>query len=330
VADRRTVVLTDHPWPDVSVERDFIEAAGYRLVAGPITAVSAEQIEALVAQHDPLAIMTCWAQVSARAIASPRNLRIVARMGVGLDNIDVPAASARGAWVTNVPDYCVEEVSDHVVALLLSAWRGVTTLDRQAKRGIWDPAAVPTFRRAANRCVGIIGHGHIGKRTAYKLSRGFGCRVLVNTPSLSAKHPDLTALSDRVFVASLATLQREADAIVLHLPLQSNTRHLVNAEFLRACAARKPWLVNVSRGALVDSDALIEALDKQWLSGAALDVIESEPNPPPALLQREDVIITPHIAFSSDTSLLELRQRVSEEVLRVLRGEQPLHPCNSL
>jgi D-3-phosphoglycerate dehydrogenase / 2-oxoglutarate reductase len=134
VASRGTVVLTDHPWPDVAVEREIIESAGYGLIAGPITAGSAVQTEALIAQHDPLAIMTCWAQVSARAIASPRELRIVARMGVGLDNIDIPSATARGAWVTNVPDYCVEEVSDHVVALLLSAWRGVITLDRQAKR----------------------------------------------------------------------------------------------------------------------------------------------------------------------------------------------------
>jgi D-3-phosphoglycerate dehydrogenase / 2-oxoglutarate reductase len=143
-----------------------------------------------------------------------------------------------------------------------------------------------------------------------------------------AAHADLTELSDRVFVASMSTLQREADAIVLHLPLKPDTEHLVNLDFLRACAARKPWLVNVSRGGLVDTEALTAALDQQWLSGAALDVIESEPSPPTSLLQREDVIITPHIAFSSDASLLELRQRVSEEVLRVLRHEQPLHPCN--
>lgn len=323
-----TVVLTDHPWPDVAVERELIESAGYRLIAGPVTAGSAEQIEALIAQHDPLAIMTCWAPVSARAIASPRALRIVARMGVGLDNIDVPAVTARGAWVTNVPDYCVEEVSDHVVAFLLSAWRGVTTLDRQAKRGIWRPAAAPTLRRAADRCVGIIGYGHIGKRTAHKLSEGFGCRVLVHSPSLSALHPDSTQLATRIFTASLDTLQREADAIVLHLPLKPDTRHLIDVEFLRACAARQPWLINVSRGGLVDTTALLEALDGQWLSGAALDVVESEPTPPAALLQREDVIITPHIAYSSDASLLELRQRVSQEVLRVLRNEQPLHPCN--
>lgn len=323
-----TVVLTDHPWPDLSVEREMIEAAGYRLVVGPISEGSAEQTEQLVAQHDPVAIMTCWAPVTGRAIAASSRLRIVARMGVGLDNIDIPATTARGAWVTNIPDYCVEEVSDHVVALLLAAWRGVTVLDRRAKQGLWQPSAAPTLRRVANRCVGIIGYGHIGKRTAHKLANGFGCRVLVNSPSLLATHADLAPLAERIAVAHLSTLQREADAIVLNLPLTPDTHHLIDAEFLRACAARRPWLVNVSRGGLVDTEALLAALDQRGLSGAALDVIESEPSPPPELLQREDMIITPHIAFTSDASLLELRQRASAEVLRVLRNERPLHPCN--
>ncbi|MGC3980265.1 MAG: C-terminal binding protein [Steroidobacteraceae bacterium] len=326
---RGTVVLTDHPWPDVEVERPMIETAGYRLIAGPVTAGSAEDVEALVRQHDPLAIMTCWAQVSAQAIAVPSNLRIVARMGVGLDNIHIPSATARGAWVTNVPDYCVEEVSDHVVALLLSAWRGIALLDRQARLGLWQPESAPPLRRVRERCVGIIGYGHIGKRTAYKLAQGFGCRVLVNSPSLMTAHAESTELQPNVFSVSLASLQREADAIVLHLPLLPGTHHLIDREFLRGCA-RRPWLINVSRGGLVDNVALQQALDAQWLAGAALDVIEGEPAPPVALLQRPDVIITPHIAFSSDASLLELRQRVCAEVLRVLDNQSPLHPCNSV
>lgn len=326
----RVVVLTDHPWLDVDVERELIEAAGYQFIAGLSTAGSAQEIEALIAQHDPVAIMTCWAQVSPKAIAAPTSLRIVARMGVGLDNIDIPAATARGAWVTNVPDYCVEEVSDHAIALLLSAWRGIAALSRQTQQGIWQPSAASPLRRVRDRCVGIIGYGHIGACTARKLSQGFGCRVLVHSRSLMAKHNELTQIADNVFVASIALLQREADAIVLHLPLSPDSAHLINLEFLRACAARQPVLVNVSRGGLVDNAALIHALDAKWLSAAALDVIEGEPTPPSALLQRPDVIATPHIAFSSDAALLELRQRVCADVLRVLRGERPVHPCNQV
>lgn len=323
---RPRVVLTDHPWPDVDIERSIIEAAGYELVAGPIETGSATDVDALVAAHDPVAIMTCWAQVSERAIGSPSELRVVTRMGVGLDNIAIAAASRRGAWVTNVPDYCVEEVSDHVVALLLNAWRGIARFDREVKAGRWNPATARN-RRVADLTVGIIGYGKIGRATARKLATGFGCRVLVTSPSLLSSGAMDRELEHRITVTDQAAIQREADAIVLHAPLAAANRHMVNDAFLAACR-RKPLLVNVSRGGLVDSEALIRALDAGLLSGATLDVVEEEPMPPAALVHRADVTITPHVAFSSDASLAELRRRAAEEVVRVLRGEQPLHPCN--
>src|SRR5215510_12067982 len=124
-----TVLITDHPWPDVEIEHDILTAAGYELAAGPIETPAAAVVEDLVAQYNPVAIMTCWAQVSEKAIRTPAALKVVARLGVGLDNIVIPAATARGAWVTNVPDYCVEEVSDHVVAMALAFWRGIAAMD---------------------------------------------------------------------------------------------------------------------------------------------------------------------------------------------------------
>lgn len=326
ISTRSKVLLTDYPWPDLQIETDILEAAGHELVAGPSEASSAAEIEALVAAHDPIAIMTCWAQVSAQAIRRPRELRIVARMGVGLDNIDVRAASERGAWVTNVPDYCVEEVSDHAIAMLLSAWRGIVSFDRQTKRRLWNPASAD-LRRTKNMVVGLIGYGRIGAMTARKLSQGFGCRVLVNAPSVLRQYASGQELSPGVFAAVLEQIQCEADAIVLHLPLTESSRYLIDDRFIAQCR-RKPILVNVSRGGLVDNQALIRALNSGALSAAALDVLEGEPTPPAEILSREEVIVTPHVAFSSDASLAELRQRVSEEVVRVLRGEQPLHPCN--
>ena len=323
------MVLTDHPWPDVTIERELIEGAGYQLIAGPVTAGSAQQVEALVAEHDPVAIMTCWAQVSEQAIQLPSQLRIVARMGVGLDNIQVAAATERGAWVTNVPDYCVEEVSDHAIALLLAAWRGVAYLDGRAKQGEWRPEAAPSLKRVREQCVAIIGYGRTGALTARKLREGFGCQVLVNSPSLLRRYADGTALTSHIQVANWQRIQQQADAIVLHLPLTPTSQHLIDHEFLQGCR-RQPWLVNVSRGGLVDTAALMAALSCGQVSGAALDVVEGEPAPPVELLQRPEVIITPHIAFSSAASLRELRIRVCEEVLRVLHGGQPLHPCNRL
>jgi D-3-phosphoglycerate dehydrogenase len=320
------VVITDHPWPDVDIEHEILRAAGFELHAGPIRAGTAHEIEELVATHDPVAIMTCWADVSARAIAHPTDLRVVARMGVGLDNIAVGAATERGAWVINVPDYCVEEVSDHVLALLLGHWRNVVALDRESKLGHWNPASAAP-RRVRNMTVGIIGYGRIGHATARKLAQGFGCRVLVNSPRLLLIPGPGRECAPGVYVADLPTMQREADAIVLHLPLTPATRHVINTTFLAACMC-SPLLVNVSRGGLVDNDALVRALDTGQLSGAAFDVVEGEPAPPANIIGRADVIATPHIAFLSDASLAELRQRSSEDVVRVLRGEKPVHPCN--
>ncbi|HTE41077.1 MAG TPA: NAD(P)-dependent oxidoreductase, partial [Steroidobacteraceae bacterium] len=248
------ILITDYPWPDLDVEREIASQAGF----------------ALVAEHNPVAIMTCWAQVSAAAVNSPADLKIVARLGVGLDNIAIDAVSARNAWVTNVPDYCVEEVSDHAVAMVLDHFRGVTHFDREAKRGAWNPAAARS-RRVKTLTVGIVGFGRIGKATARKLSQGFGCCVLVYSPSLLRDYSDGAELSDYVFAADLHAIQQRSDAIVLHLPLTGSNKHFVDDAFVRACA-RKPLLVNVSRGGLVDNAALIRALDSGALAGAALDV----------------------------------------------------------
>lgn len=311
------VVQTDFAWPDVSIERAVIEAAGHRLIAGPSSPASAAEIEALVAAHDPQAIMTCWAQVSAAAIASPSDLRIVQRIGVGLDNIAVPAASARGAWVANVPDYCVGEVADHAVALLLDWARGTVSFDRSVKAGAWNPAAA-RLRRVADLTVGIVGVGRIGTATAQRLL-AFGCRVLGTSPSgRGAEGIEMMTLDD---------LLAASDVVIIHAPLTDASHHLIDAPRIYAM---KPGacLINVSRGPLVETTALLAALERGHLSGAGLDVVEGEPEPPRALVDRADVVVTPHIAFSSEASLAELRRRSAEEVVRVLAGEAPQFPCN--
>lgn len=322
----KTVLLTDHPWTETDIERAILGEAGFSLAAGPIETPDATVVQSLVDEHDPVAIMTCWAPVSAAAIARPTQLKIVARLGVGLDNIDVPAVTQRGAWVTNVPDYCSEEVSDHAIAMLLSMWRGLGAFDRDVKSGHWRPASA-RLSRVATKTVGIVGYGTIGRVTARKLAQGFGCRVLVTSPSLLKQHAPGYALATGIRVADMATIQRDADALVIHAPLTAQTHHLANRTFF-AGLHRKPLLINVSRGGIIDNDSLVHALDTGLLSGAGLDVIEGEPTPPTTVTRRSDVIVTPHVAFSSDASLAELRHRCATDVVRVLRGEPPLHPCN--
>ena len=316
MADR--VVLTDYAWPDTAIERGVIEAAGLELVVGPATAGTAEEVAALVKAHDPAAVMTCWAPVSAAAIQAPSGLRIVARLGVGLDNIAVDAASARGAWVTNVPDYCVEEVSDHALALLLAHFRGVAALDRDTKALRWNPAGA-RLERVRDLTVGIVGFGRIGQATARKLA-AFGCTVLAVDNAPIPARPGVEQVH-------MAVLQERSDAIVLHVPLLDSTRGLVDDDFVAGCR-RQPLLVNVSRGGLVDNAALLRGLASGALRGAALDVIDGEPSPPPDILAHPAVVVTPHVAFLSAASLVELRRRAAEDVVRVLNGQAPLHPCN--
>jgi D-3-phosphoglycerate dehydrogenase len=244
-------------------------------------------------------------------------LRVVGRLGVGLDNIAVEEASRRGIWVTNVPDYCVEEVSDHAVGMLLAWARGIVQFDREVKAGRWHPAGAQ-LRRVSTLTCGLIGFGRIARKTAHKLT-GLGVRVLVYTRTPG----NLTGVE---FV-SLDEMLPRCDAVIVHVPLTSETKHLINRERL---ARMRPGslLINVSRGGVVDTQALIDALESGHLSGAALDVLENEPEVPPALAARSNVILTPHVAFTSDASLRELRTHASEEMVRVLRGEAPREARN--
>ncbi|MGW2524800.1 C-terminal binding protein [Streptomyces sp. NPDC001617] len=314
-----TVLLTDYAWPDDSVERSVIEEAGHTLVTGPAEPASAEVIDDLVAQHRPVGILTCWAPVSATAVQTSPDLRIVARLGVGLDNIAVDTATERGVWVTNVPDYCVEEVSDHAVGMVLAWTRGLAVFDRDVRAGHWNPASA-RLRRLSTLTCGVVGYGRIGRATARKLG-AFGCTILAHDP-----HPPKNAPG--VELVGLEELLRRSDVVILHVPLTPGTHHIIGTEQL---ARMKPGglLVNVSRGGLVDTDAVVKALDSGRLDGAAFDVLESEPYVPAGLLQQPGALLTPHVAFSSDASVTELRRRAAEEVVRVLAGDAPAHVCNS-
>ncbi|WP_405719831.1 C-terminal binding protein [Streptomyces sp. NBC_01537] len=314
-----TVLLTDHAWPDDSVERSLIEAAGHTLVTGPADPASAEAIEELVAEHRPSGILTCWAPVSATAIGTSPDLRIVARLGVGLDNIAVDTATERGVWVTNVPDYCVEEVSDHAVGMVLAWTRGLAVSDREVRAGRWNPAGA-RLRRLSTLTCGIVGYGRIGRATARKLG-AFGCRILAHDPYPPDDAPG-------VEMAGLEELLRRSDVVILHVPLTPGTHHIIGAGQL-ALMPPGGLLVNVSRGGLVDTDAVVKALDSGHLDGAGFDVLETEPQVPAGLLDQPGALLTPHVAFSSDASVTELRRRAAEEVVRILAGEAPAHACNS-
>ncbi len=308
----RKVLLTDHPWDGVDIESEICLEAGYELVEAPRGADLAQLVDL---GADVEGIITCWARVPGELIRSSPHLQVVSRLGVGVDNIDLDAAAECGVTVTRVPDYCVEEVSDHVLALVYAWARGVTYFDRAVRSGRWEPGAL-ALRRVRDLVVGVWGTGLIGTRTADKFS-ALGCTVVVDDrhPERAGPYPAVTR----------DELLERSDVVTLHLPLTEENRGIVGAEVL---SKMRPGslLVNTSRGGIVDSDALAAALDAGHLGAAALDVLPNEPQVPTALADRDDVVITPHVAFSSIQSVQELRARATEDLVRVLRGEPAEHP----
>lgn len=303
------VLVMDYAWPDLSLESQILADAGYELVS-----VADSGRPALELVDGCVAIMTCWALVPAELLQAGTHLRMVARFGVGTDNIDVAEARRLGLEVTYVPDYCMEEVSDHALALSLAWFRGVVHLDRMIRAGEWDPSAA-RLRRMSALTVGVWGYGRIGRRTAEKFA-AMGCRVIAHDPYAPAGPP--------AELVPLEQLLAESDILTLHMPPSPDGPAVTAAVLDRM----KPesLLVNTARGALVDTDALIDALDRGVIGGAALDVVAGEPDLPVALVAHPRTILTPHVAFSSRESVVELRQRTAEDVVRVLRGEPARNP----
>jgi D-3-phosphoglycerate dehydrogenase len=313
---RFNVLLTDYAWADLDVERRVLVEADAELI------VAEQQDAAALAQLavDAHAIMTNWAKVPESVIAAAPNLKIVSRLGIGLDNIDVAAATVRRIPVTNVPDYCLIEVAEHALALLLAQARKVIFYRDQTRAGSYQLQSGPELRRLEGQTLGIVGLGNIGQRLAQK-AVGLGLKVLATARSRRPTIPGVT-------FCDLDELLAASDYVSLHLPLTTETRHLMNRTRLKRM---KPtaYLINTARGGLIDHAALAEALQAGELAGAALDVQDPEPpdlSKPPWNDPR--VIVTPHAAFVSRESLLNLRERAARQVADWLQGRRPENVVN--
>jgi D-3-phosphoglycerate dehydrogenase len=316
---RWTVLITDYVFPSLEIERAVLQAAGAELVAMQARS-EAELVEA-VAPADGL--LVCYAPVTRRVIERAEHCRVIARYGIGVDNVDVAAATERGIVVTNVPDYCIEEVSDHALALLLACARKVAFLDRRVRAGRWEARDAVPIRRLSGQVLGLVGFGKIPRLLAAK-ARALGLTVLAYDPYLDAA----TCEAHGARKVELGELLGAADFVSVHAPLTPQTRGLIGEAELRRM---KPtaYLINTARGPIVHEAALLRALAEGWIAGAALDVLEAEP-PGAAhpLLDFPQVIVTPHVAFYSEESLQELQRKAAEEVARVLTGQPPRYPVN--
>jgi D-3-phosphoglycerate dehydrogenase len=307
------VVVTDYTFPSLDMERAILEPTGCEFVAAQCK-TPAELIP-LVADADY--IITQFAPINAAVLATMNRARVIARYGIGVDNIDLEAARQRGIPVCNVPDYCIDEVADHTLALILATGRAVVPSWTHVKTGHWTlPVPLDAMWALKDTTVGVVGFGRIGRAVVKRLL-AFGCKLLVHDPFLS---PDKIK-AEGCAPASFDELLRAADLITMHVPSTAGTRQMINRETMIKIRAGVV-LVNVSRGTLIDTGALIDALQRGHVRAAALDVLDPEPIPPDsALLKMNNVIITPHSASVSVRAVRTLRESVAKTVLCAMRGE---------
>ena len=315
------VLITDHVWPSTDPERAVLEAGGASVVVAP----DGEEATLIELARDTDAIMTCFAQVTENVVRAAEQCIVIGRFGVGVDNIAVNTATELGIAVTYVPDYCVDEVSDHVMALLHAWNRKIALFDRSVKERGWGSQPL-TMRmmRLRGKTIGIVGFGRIGQAVAFK-ARAFGLNILAADPVVPAE--TVEDMGGRL--VDLPALLAESDFVSLHTPLTDATRNLIGREEL---AMMKPdaFLINAARGPLVDEVALYEALTGNTIAGAGLDVmVDNTPPQDHPLLSLDNIIITPHVAFFSQESTLELEQRAAAEVVSVIHGRMPDNLVNS-
>lgn len=308
------VVVTDHSFTGVSIERELVEAAGGCL--GVARCRTAEDV--IAACHDADALLVQWAPITEAVLRSLTRCKVVIRYGIGVDNVDLEAATRMGVAVANVPDYCIDEVADHTMALALSLGRQVLGTFDRLRAGNWritPPAPMPAFREMTFVVAGL---GRIG-RAVLGRARMFGFKLAAYDPI----PPDEVFRDAGARRLSLDEALAEADILSLHVPLNAATRHLVSAERMKSMK-RTAILINTSRGGLVDTRALAAALADGLIAGAGLDVFEEEPLPTNhPLLQCPNTVLTSHIAWYSEASVSRLQRLAAEEAVRGLRG-QPL------
>jgi len=308
---RKKVVVTDCDHSSLELERKVLDEISPEFVVAHCTT----EEEVIEAARDADGIINQYAPITRRVIELLKRCKVIARYGIGVDNIDVEAATEYGIIVANLPGYCVDEVSTHTVALILACARKITLFDSLVRQKIWDFALARPVLRTQGRILGLFGLGEIGRAVAEKTSK-FGFKII-------AYDPYTTKVDRGIELVGFPQLLSDSDFISIHAPLTRKTRHIFGENELRAMK-KSAYLINTARGSIINEKALYKALEDKWIAGAALDVMEKEPpdwkNP---LLKLNNLIITPHISFYSEESFVDLKTKTAEAVLSVLKGELP-------
>jgi D-3-phosphoglycerate dehydrogenase len=315
---RLLVGVSDSVFPNLDPAREVLAR-----IDGELRLAQDSTPEAILrVAADADALLVTYAKITAEMIRQMNRCRIISRFGIGVDNVDIAAATSAGIVVTKVPDYCIDEVSDHALAMLLALVRKIPYANSLVHAGRWEMPAVVPIHRLRGSVLGLVGFGRIPQLIAPK-AQAFGLKVIAFDPYI----PMDVMRRARVEKVEFDELLKRSDYVSIHSPLLPETRHLFNADVFRKM---KPtaYLVNTARGPIVDEAALAHALDAQQIAGAALDVLSQEPPLGSPLFGRTNVILTPHTSFYSVESLVELQVKAAEEVVRVLSKQAPRNPVN--
>ena len=315
-----TVAVTDYTFPDLELERSILSAGGFDLFSGNNKEIPA--LQSLVAEAD--AVITQFAPLNAAVIGAMQRAKVIVRYGIGVDNVDLAAARAKGIPVCNVPDYCIDEVADHTLAFILATTRQVVTNSNSLKSGKWALAtSLDQMKALRDLTVGVVGFGRIGREVVSRL-KAFRCRILVHDPIAKASEMEAAGAKSVAFRELLS----QCDVITLHCPSTSETRGMLNSESLAKTRAGVS-IINLARGDLIDQDALTSALRSGHVAAAALDVFSPEPIPlDHPILKMNNVIVASHIASTSVPAVRKLRETAARLALMAINGESLVNVVN--
>jgi len=314
------ILITDYVWSTIEPERKVLSSINAEIIVAPNT----DENTLCTLAKDVDAILTCFAQVTEKVIRSTKKCAVIGRYGVGVDNISVETATELGIAVTYVPDYCMEEVSDHVIGLMLCWNRKIAFFDSDTKQNAWGNSPL-TMRimRLKGKTLGIVGFGRIGKAVSQK-AKAFGMNIIAFDPFVSQEEAERFGVNS----TSFENLLQSSDFVSLHSPYTEETHNMIGEEQLDMMKSDS-FLINCARGPLIDENALFEALKSKKIAGAGIDVmVDSIPPTDHPFMYLDNILITPHISFFSQESVLELEERAAQEVRSVLLGQMPENLVN--
>ncbi len=313
------VVITDYQYENIDQEKKIFEEAGIELAEYQFK--DPKDLIGLIDDTD--AIITQYSDINAEVIENLQHCKMIIKYGIGVNNIDVEAATKKGIYVCNVPDYGVEEVSNHAITMIFALSKKLPTITRALREGDWGYNSIVPLFRFSEATVGLVGFGRIPQLVAKKLS-GFGVKILAYDPYINEE----LAKEMGVIPVDFETLCKESDYVSLHCPLTAETEHLFNMDTFKMMKDTAV-IVNTARGPIIKEEDLITALKEGMIAGAGLDVFETEPvatdNP---LLHMENVIATPHCAWYSLRAIDNVQRKAAEEVANVLLGNEPWNCVN--